>query len=250
MTETTTKTILEMNSKELVKVLATTLEYTEKHINVILNSIFISSSYIAASDGATMIINTIDNTVKADNFVTIRGNDIKIILATLKEANKQFKGGFNVKIEKENGVCSFSSKECINFLYGILLEDIKQPPKYHECIPVESKVLGLFSRESLLSAMAEVKGKYNQVTKQVYLSKDSITVNSSDGVETIIPIVCRDFDEYTQQVSFNYDYLLRLLKTSTSEGFILYTDKKAEITVHSPVWIEEDNTITVTMPLR
>jgi predicted transcriptional regulator len=250
-TETTIETILEMNSKELAKILATTLEYTNKSCGIIYNNIFVSDAYIAASDGHAMALTTL-NKETMSKYAIVDGNDIKIILSALEALNKTDKYGFTVTLRtnKINSIGSFTVADkynAIKFLYHAKIDD-RIPPKYNEILPENKKVLGIFSRKSLLKAMAEIKGKYNKTTKRVYLSENNISA-TLDDVETIMPIECVQFDEYTQAVSFNYDYLIKLIKTSNQEGFLVYTDKNAEKTIKSPVWLEEGKTLAVIMPL-
>lgn len=245
-TETTIETIVEINSKELVKILATTLEYTNKSCGIIYNNIFVSNAYIAASDGHAMALTTLSKELLS-KYAIVDGNDVKIILSALEALNKTDKYGFTVKINSIGSFTVADKYNSIKFLYHAKIDD-RTPPKYHDCIPVDKKVLGIFSKKSLLKAMAEIKGKYNKTTQRVFLNKNSISCKLDD-VDTIAPIECVQFDDYTQAVSFNYDYLLKLIKTSKQEGFLIYTDKNAEKTIKSPVWLEDDKTLAVIMPL-
>ena len=257
-----TETILEINSKELAIHLSNSLDYVTKRDGIIFNSIFISGEFIAASEGAKMIINNIDKTSKADNFiidkntnpdnfVIVDGDDIRAILAALETLNKIDKYGFLVTIEKVDNSAIFTVKDKYKTTKFKYFSEIQHTaaPRYKECIPENKKVLGIFSKKSLLKAMAEIKGKYNKVTKQVYLSKDSISCKL-EGIETIMPIDGADFDENTIAASFNFDMLLTLVKTHKDEGIILYTNKNAERSLTSPVWIEEEQITAVIMPLR
>jgi hypothetical protein len=242
-TETTIETILEINSKELAKILATTLRYTYELGSC---NIFISDSYIAASDGQAMALVSL-NKEPLSKYVIVDGVDIKIILSALEALNKTDKYGFTVKIDSIGSFIVSDKYDSIKFLCHAKIDD-RTPPKYHELLPVDKKVLGIFSRKSLLKAMAEIKGKYNKTTQRVFLNKNNIS-SVLDDVETVISIECVQFDDYTQEVSFNYDYLLKLIKTSKQEGLLIYTDKDAEKTIKSPVWLEEDKTLAVIMPL-
>ena len=232
-----TETILEINSKDLAIHLSNSLDYVTTNAGTIFNSIYISSGYVASSEGSKLIITKLGPS-DSTNYVLVDSKDIAVVTTALKALNKLDKRGFKVVVEKheksfaaaENTVI-FKVINCfkeVKLSYSAEALDIKAP-NYLGCLIEDKKVLGIFKKSSLLKLLNTFKGKNSIVT----IDKDT------PGVV--------DFDEATREVSFYVKDLLTLVKTCKQEGILLYTDKNGERILTSPVFLEQDNMTAMIM---
>ena len=229
MTMTETTTILELNSKDLANYFSSSLDYVNTKSIGILNSIYISGEYVAASEGSKMILTKLGST--ASNYVLLDSKDVAVFNTAIKALNKLDKRGFKVLIEKIDSIVTFKVLNCfkeIKLTYNAEALDIN-PPKYTQCLIQDKKVLGIFKKSSLLKTLNAFKDK-NCI----------ITLNSNDSVS---------FDEATKEVNFYVKDLLTLLKTSNQEGILLFTHAEGERILKSPVFIEQDNITAMVMPV-
>ena len=226
-----TETILEINSKDLVTYLSNSLDYVNTNSTGILNSIYISEEYIAASDTSKLVLTKLGPTDTASNYVLLDSKDVVVLTTALKALNKVEKRGFKVLIEKLENTATFKVFDCfkeIKLTYSAESLNIKAP-NYLQCLIQDKKVLGIFKKSSLLNLLSRFKNK-NEI----------VTLNKSGSI---------DFDESTKEVSFYVKDLLTLVKTCKQEGILLYTDKEGERILKSPVFIEQDNITAVIMPV-
>ena len=233
MQETTTETILEINSKDLATYLSNSLDYVTNNAGTIFNSIYISAAFIAASEGSKMILTKLGPSEAVSNYVLVDSKDIAVLTTALKALNKLEKRGFKVTIEKVGNAATFKVLNCFKELklsYNAEIIDIKAP-NYLGCLIEDKKVLGIFKKSSLLKLLSSFKDKNAIVT---------IDRNFPDII---------DFDEATKEVNFYVKDLLTLVKTSNQEGILLYTHEEGERTHKSPVFIEQDNTTAAIMPV-
>lgn len=226
-----TETILEINSGDLTTYLSNSLDYVNTKSIGILNSIYISAAYIAASDGAKMFMVKLGPADSTSNYVLLDSKEVVVLTTAIKALNKLDKRGFKVVIEKLETIVTFKVFDCfkeVKLTYSAESLDIKAP-NYLQCLIEDKKVLGIFKKSSLLKTLNAFKDK-NCI----------VTLNRNDAV---------DFDESTIQASFYVKDLLTLVKTSNQEGILLYTDKEAERILKSPVFIEQDNITVMIMPV-
>lgn len=226
-----TETILEINSLDLLTYLSNSLDYVNTKSIGILNSIYLSGAYIAASEGSKMILTKLGPADSTSNYVLLDSKDVAVFTTALKALNKLDKRGFKVIIEKVNNTVTLKVLNCykeIKLTYSAEAIDIKAP-NYLQCLIEDKKVLGIFKKSSLLKTLNSFKDK-NSI----------VTLNKSDSI---------DFDEETREASFHVKDLLTLIKTSNQEGILFYTDKEAERILKSPVFIEQDNITAVIMPV-
>ena len=229
MTETTT--ILEINSKDLVNCLSSSLDYVNTKSIGILNSIYISGEYVAASEGSKMILTKLGPADTASNYVLLDSKDVAVLNTAIKALNKLEKGGFKVLIEKIDSIVTFKVLNCfkeIKLTYTAEALDIKAL-NYLQCLIEDKKVLGIFKKSSLLKTLNAFKDK-NAI----------VTLNKNDAV---------DFDESTKEASFYVKDLLTLIKTCKQEGILFYTHAEGERVLQSPVFIEQDNITAMIMPV-
>ena len=239
MTETTT--ILEINSKDLVTYLSNSLDYVNTKSIGILNSIYISEAFIAASEGSKLILTQLGPTDStSNNYVLLDSKDVAVFNTTLKALNKLDKKGFKVLLSKVENTVAFKVFDCfkevkltynaIDSLKAFSYTDIKAP-NYSQCLIEDKKVLGIFKKSSLLKSL------------NAFRDKNAIVTINRNFPDTI------DFDESTKEVNFYVKDLLTLLKTSTQEGILLYTHEEGERVLKSPVFIEQDNITAMIMPV-
>lgn len=225
------ETILEINSKDLVTYLSNSLDYVNTNSTGILNSIYISAAYIAASDTSKMIFTELGPADSTSNYVLLDSKDIAVFNIALKALNKSDKRGFKVILEKIDSIVTFKVLNCykeIKLTYSAEFLDIKAP-NYLQCLIQDKKVLGIFKKSSLLKLLSKFKDK-NSI----------VTLTKNDAV---------DFDESTKEASFYVKDLLTLVKTSNQEGILFYTHAEGERVLKSPVFIEQDNITAVIMPV-
>jgi len=230
--KTMTETILEINSLDLVNCLSSSLDYVNTKSIGILNSIYISGAYIAASDSSKLVLTKLGPTDStSNNYVLLDSKDVAVLTTALKAFNKLDKKGFKVTIEKLDNTVTFKVLNCykeVKLTYSAESLDIKAP-NYLGCLIEDKKVLGIFKKSSLLKTLNAFKNK-----------NDSITLNAKDSI---------DFDEATKEVNFYVKDLLTLVKTSNQEGILLYTHAEGERILKSPVFIEQDNITVMIMPV-